>query len=489
MELSKSVIKQFVNVTNKDGQTKPGDNTVFGEIVQVGAKTYAKIDGSSQLTPVSTTARVKVGDRVVVTLKNHTATVIGNTTDPSASSAQVEEISGNVTRFETIIADKASIGELEAQIARIVELEAEYATIDTLVADNASIKEILAGTITAEEVAARYASIEYLEANFATAYEIEARYATIGDLSAANAKINALDANYASIGDLYATKGEVTALNTKYANIDFSNIGQAAMEYFYANSGLIRDVVIDEGNITGHLVGVTITGDLIEGNTIKADKLVVLGDDGLYYKLNVEAGTFGEAEEVPTDSLHGSIITAKSITAEKVRVSDLVAFGATIGGFNLTKDSIYSGVKASVDNGTRGIYMDKDGQVAFGDAGNYIKYYKDQNGNYKLEIAAESIMFGAGRTSVEDAVNDAVGDIINEAVGDIEIGAKNLIRNSKSLIFEDYYFSGELVVTHDGAGNVRVISGASATYDEYGNVFVRTSATVSDDGAGNVVLS
>lgn len=482
MELSRSVIQQFVNVTNDDGKTKPGDNTAFGEIVQVGVKTYAKIDGSSQLTPVSTTARVKVGDRVVVTLKNHTATVIGNTTDPSASSAQVEEISGNVTRFETIIADKASIGELEAQIARIVELEAEYATIDTLVADNASIKELLAGTITAEEIAARYASIEYLEANFATFYELEGNYATIGDLSAANAKINALDANYATIGDLYATKGEVTALDTKYANIDFSNIDKSTMEYFYANSGLIRDVVINNGNITGHLVGVTITGDLIEGNTIKADKLVVLGEDGLYYKLNVQNGNFLDAEDVPTDSLHGSIITAKSITADKVQVSDLVAFGATIGGFNLTKNSIYSGVKESVDNGTRGVYLDNAGQVAFGDAGNYIKYYRDRTGSYKLEIAADSLVIGSGRKSIEETVSDAVGEI--------QVGARNLIVNSKNLIYDEYYFTGTIVAVHDGTGNVTIVRGATSTYNEVTkDLAIETSSVVSHDGEGNVVLS
>lgn len=34
---------------------------------------------------------------------------------------------------------------------------------------------------------------------------------------------------------------------------------------------------------------VTIKGDLIEGNTIVADKLVMKGDDGLFYKLNISA--------------------------------------------------------------------------------------------------------------------------------------------------------------------------------------------------------
>ena len=77
-----------------------------------------------------------------------------------------------------------------------------------------------------------------------------------------------------------------TDADIKYANIDFTNIGKAAMEYFYSASGLIKDVIVGDQKITGHLIGVTISGDLIEGNTIVAEKLVIRGEDGLYYKLN-----------------------------------------------------------------------------------------------------------------------------------------------------------------------------------------------------------
>lgn len=140
----------------------------------------------------------------------------------------------------------------------------------------------------------------------------------------------------------------------KYANIDFSNIGKAAMEYFYAHSGLIKNVVVGDQQITGELIGVTIKGDLIEGNTIVAEKLVIKGNDGLYYKLNTD-GMGVEAEQTEYNSLNGSIIRAKSITATKIAVDDLVAFDATIAGFNITDEAIYSGVKESALNTTRGI--------------------------------------------------------------------------------------------------------------------------------------
>ena len=68
-------------------------------------------------------------------------------------------------------------------------------------------------------------------------------------------------------------------------------------------------------------------------------------------------GVTTSTEQTEYNSLNGSIITAKSITAEKVDVHDLVAFNATIGGFKITDTSIYSGVKNSITNPTRGLHL------------------------------------------------------------------------------------------------------------------------------------
>lgn len=207
----------------------------------------------------------------------------------------------------------------------------------------------------------------------------------------------------------------------RYANIDFTNIGKAAMEYFYAQSGLIKNVVVGDQTITGELIGVTIKGDLIEGNTIVADKLVIKGNDGLYYKLNTD-GMHVEAEQTEYNSLDGSIIQAKSITATKIAVDDLVAFDATIAGFKITDEAIYSGAKSSALNNTRGIYLGKDGQLAFGDGNNYLKFYKDVSGNFKLAISASSMTFSSTGASVEDVIediNDKVDSVVSVEKSDV----------------------------------------------------------------------
>lgn len=367
MALSSDLLSQFAKVTNDTRASNDTTSTVvYGETVIYNGKTYVKIDGSDLLTPVNTTASVSDGDRVSVSIENHTATVTGNLSDPSASSVTVEKQGSQISEFEIIIADKVSTKDLEAESARI----------DTLVAENVTITNDLSVT---------KANIEKLEAEDATIK---------GKLEAANADITKLTTE-----KLDAEIADVT-----YANIDFSNIGMAAVEELFAKSGIINNIIVGDQNITGELVGVTIKGDLIEGETIVAEKLVIKGEDGLYYKLNMNGETI-EGEQTDYNSINGSIITAKSITASKIAVEDLVAFGATIGGLKLTDGSLYSGVKESVDNTTQGFYIDKEGQLSLGDASNFLKCYKDEDGNYRLDISASSIEFSNGTTGLADLLN------------------------------------------------------------------------------------
>lgn len=420
MDLSSELISQFVKATKDDKKPKTG-TTVTGTTVEYNGKTYVKIDGSELLTPVTTTAAIKDGERVTVTIKDHSATVTGNLTAPAARNSDVQEIGNKISEFEIVVADKVSTKDFDAQTARIDTLQAENVTIKgRLDASEASIGELETDNVTIKEtLTANKASIDNLEATKISAEVADAKYATIENLDAANADIYNLNANYAnfkttttekltaidaSITDLDTKKLNAEDASIKYANIDFSNIGKAAIEYFYAQSGLIKDVVVGDGTITGELVGVTIKGDLIEGNTIKAEKLVIKGSDGLYYKLNTD-GVTTEAEQTNENSLDGSHIMAKSITATKIDVKDLVAFDATIGGFKITSNAIYSGVKESPTNTTRGIYMDSQGQLSVGDETNYLKYYKAQDGTYKLEISAGSIIMAANGETVGDEID------------------------------------------------------------------------------------
>lgn len=430
MALSEDLISSFVKITKDDTETKT-ESTVLGTVVKQGGKEYVKLDGSELLTPVSSTTVVQNGDRVSVLIKDHSATITGNISSPSARGedldrveAKVDQTGNKITEFEIIIADKVSVKEFDAVKGRVDNLTSDNVTIkEKLTANEAEIRSLTADNATIKgQLTAQDASIENLKATKLDAEIADITYATIKELEATDIKVNNLEGNYgefkqlatdkfaaneASIKKLETEKLSSTEADLKYANIDFGNIGEAAIKKLFTDSGIIKDLIVSEGHITGELVGVTIKGDLIEGGTVKADKLVVKGSDGLYYKLNMTAEKV-EALQTDENSLSGSIITAKSITATKISVDDLVAFDATIGGFNITADSIYSGVKNSIDNTTNGLYLGKDGQIAIGDGNNYIKYFKDINGNYKLAISAKSITMGGSGKDLETALSETI---------------------------------------------------------------------------------
>lgn len=429
----------------KEDATATKDSTVYGTAVEFNGKMYVKLDGSERMTPIETTTSIKEGDRVTVLIKAHSATVTGNVTDPSTSKSdkkatddKIKDLSTQVSEFGTVVAGKVSTEQLQAVEGRVTNLESDNINVkNELKAQSASITSLDAKKASIDDLKATNASIDNLKANMLTTDTLDAKYATIKNLEATDATIHNLSADYgdfkkATVDDLKARKAEIDDLSAKklnatdaelkYANIGFSNIGVAAIKQFYATSGIIKDLVIGDQTVTGEIVGVTIKGDLIEGNTIVADKLVMKGDDGLFYKLNMSAANGVNAEQTSYNSINGSIITAKSITATQISVKDLVAFDATIAGFHIKDTAIYSTGKESATSTVRGIYLGKDGQVGFGDGNNYIKFYIDTDGKYKLGISAESLTFSTGQ-SVKDAIDevdskvDAIKSIDSTTIG------------------------------------------------------------------------
>lgn len=438
MSLSNDVVSQFAKTVNGKNKEKT-ESTVYGTVVIYGGQRYVKMDGSDLLTPCDTTVSANEGERVTVLVKNHTATINGNLSSPSARTGDVKDVREQVLEVQRVVADKATIKDLEAERARIKELvadnvvikgrmsasEADIGELKTnnakitgrLDANEASIKKLDAEKLTAKDAELKYATVEKLQAtdakvgnletdNVSVKGRLDAAEGNIKNLNADNVAINKhLSANDADIKSLRAEKLNAKDADIKYANIDFSNIGIAAMEKFYSESGLIKNVVVGDQTITGELVGVTIRGDLIEGNTIKADKLVIKGEDGLYYKLNTNGSTI-TSEQTDYNSLNGTLIQAKSITADKVAVTDLVAFGADIAGNHIGNGAIYSGVKTSALNTTKGFYLGSDGQVGIGDTNHYIQFYKGDNGEFHLRISAEDILFGKSKKTIESAISE-----------------------------------------------------------------------------------
>lgn len=84
MDLSRSLVKKFSkSVTQPDNSNV--ETYIRGTIKVIGDKKFVQLDGSEQMTPVSEVTDAQDGDRVLVTIEKHMATVIGNYTYPPSA--------------------------------------------------------------------------------------------------------------------------------------------------------------------------------------------------------------------------------------------------------------------------------------------------------------------------------------------------------------------------------------------------------------------
>lgn len=473
MALSPDLVSQFAKLANTNTSNKKNESIVNGVYKTINGEEFVQIDGSDIWTPVSSTVEAETGERVTVLIKDHTATVTGNITSPSARTKtvqnlkdEVDEHGNTIKQLDNSITQQGnSIIQINNNIKQQENTINQYGNIidqqgnkiqqfdntikeqgDTITSMNNTItsqgNQITSINNTVEQqgnTIKQHGDTIVSQGNTISQQGnlIQQQGNTISQqgntIEQQGTQLKTIDSNIDIINsgfkiennkltglseivvkDLTANKILTDSLNAKYADIDFTNINQAAIKKVFSDSGIIKDLIVSEGKITGELVGVTIKGDLIKGNTIKADKLVIKGSDGLYYKLNVNS--LGEAtassDKKYQNGLDGSVIIAKSIVAEKVAVDDLVAFGATIGGFHIGDHSLYSGVKDSINNTTAGLYFGDDGQIYIGDANNRIRYYKSSIDNkWKLDISADSITFGTSKKNIEEAIEEVRDEV------------------------------------------------------------------------------
>lgn len=151
MSLSHELAVQFAKIT-KDKETTKSDTIVYGTAVVQEGSTYVKLDGSDILTPVSTTAVVNDGERVSVLIKNHTASITGNSSSPAARAEDV-----------------ASSGEA------IKNLQADNITLkDSLSAANSNIKNLQSADVTiTKNVEVVKKDVEALQNEISTVLRIE----------------------------------------------------------------------------------------------------------------------------------------------------------------------------------------------------------------------------------------------------------------------------------------------------------------------------
>jgi len=173
-------------------------------------------------------------------------------------------------------------------------------------------------------------------------------------------------------------------LTAVYADINLANISEAAITKAMINEALIESATIDIGDIL-KLKSIYIDAANISAGTITADKIKLNGSNveitgstfdwgewakkqnSLFFMINklinggneeivnaiLNAGATLQEQKKLADAfntgLDGSLIIPGTLMASAVKAEDLVAFGATIGGFEIDKKQPDGSVK-------RGLY-------------------------------------------------------------------------------------------------------------------------------------
>lgn len=252
--------------------------------------------------------------------------------------------------------------------------EFKVITANAIQATIADFQEVYAELFAADEAIVGDLRAEYVEADLAVIDQISgeiAEYEQViaGQLEAISGKFDTIETDYIKGVDA----------DFKYVAINKANIDEAWIEDLLVQGKfLATDVNAETGSFSKYLTGVKIYGDHIVGGTVSTERLIIRDPDnntGILYEINngiVEQEDLDE-DELKRLTLDGKVITAESITADKINVTDLFAQDitatGTIRGVNLigvnveTKEGKIAGftIKAnSLEGGDIFLYSEKE---------------------------------------------------------------------------------------------------------------------------------
>lgn len=405
-DLTRDVLKDFADIVI-DESNKDEEVTAYGTTVESDGVDYVKLDGSSLLTPITTTTDIKPGERVLVLIKNHQAVIIGNSSNPSAGSQELNslketvnldkatikdlvannvtindslkansaridsleatnvEINGklmadraDITRLDTdkLNADEADIryakvDELRATSADVVKLNADYAkfkdaSVKRLDANEASIQDLDAKKLSAEAADVKYLTIDNAKATYLQAGDFNAYKATVETLLAAKASVEELEANYLKVANAEATYAKITELDALTGNFNTLNADLAKVEELVAKKASIEDLNAANASIQ------TLQTDLTTANQLIAKKV-----DAEYVKTQITESTKTITDDLTAihaivDVLDTKYATIEQLNAAKANLETLIANKATIEDLNAAKATIgeLNGLVANINS-------------------------------------------------------------------------------------------------------------------------------------------
>jgi hypothetical protein len=451
-----------------------------------GDTVYVKIPGSENSTPVkASSVSVKVGDVVDVSVSHSDTHITGNRSDVAVAKTTTDAIASDVAANRLLLDNEIDMTgnkiravnnninlinnnidiqntKIEAMDSTITAQGSNIEAIDSTVKTQGSTIEAQGSKITTLEstVNTQGSSIETINSNISN---------IDSTLETHRSSISALDSNIKIINTAFVIKdGKLTGiseivtgiLDAGYVTTDLLNASVGWIENGKIKEGAIGTVEIADSSITTAKIK-ELSADTIKTGTLKTECLILTTDEvdpetgekkvALITALNAKTKS-GEG-----NILDGAVIADDTITASKITVVDLKAFGATIGNFTIDTSNIHNG-KTGLTDPTNGVYIGTDG-IALGQGsllgmtddspfrvesdGDFHLGGKDSNYinfdpfNGELNIDAKSIKMGSSSIATVKNVNDAKDAAISTAASDATTKANSAKTDAVSTAASD----------------------------------------------------
>lgn len=380
---------------------------------------------------------------------------------------QTIEADGNEIR-DSSLSTADLLGMLSSKTTAIVEKVYEKITVDS-----AEIKVIsgdLANykVIVAESIQAVSADIEKIRAESITTENFEAKVAELGILTAETA-----DLKYATISQLNAEAARLTVVEGDLASYKTTISDELLVAKGWMAEGSIGDAQISSVSANKLTAGtidtaiVTIAGT--DGRLQISDNTIQISDDStVRVQIGKDAsGDYSMSVWDASGNLIWDALGATEHTIQRQIIRDsMVANDAAIQALKIDFQSfdtalteqgvVISGTVVQVGSKTLNVILSEQEQINT-DYSETLSTHSSQIAANEQEISlrVSTQVYESGMAAMESSLQTVETTVelmdgkialkveqkdIDQAIDNMQIGARNLIRNAKTLIFEDYYF-------------------------------------------------
>ena len=221
-----------------------------------------------------------------------------------------EALEGNTISSKQIPSGSITGAKLSSNSVGTAQLKAASITARKIAVEAITTELLAAETVTADKLAAGSVTTDKIGANAVTATNIAGKTITADQIAAGSIT-----------GDEIASQ-TITAVNIASKTITADQLKAALItaDCGLIDTGAIQTAQIADGSITDAKI-VSLNADVITSGTIKAERLLLTGSDGLIYEINATSSGLSKTELAKEDYqkyLNGTVIVAKSLTAAQI---------------------------------------------------------------------------------------------------------------------------------------------------------------------------